>query len=214
MARTMTTRGLVVVTVIAALSITAGHGGMTVSASASWPAKLESVLLRRAARTGTSFVIVRTRPGNALASVTAHARSIGGRVLRQLPIVEAVAVEVPNARIEAIAANPDVEHISVDRAVVGSMDRTNATVGADVVRQQLGFDGSGVGIAVIDSGVNAAHDDLAERDGRPSPVVRFVDFINGRNVAYDDYGHGTHIAGIVAGSGYDSGGARSGIAPG
>ena len=65
--------------------------------------------------------------------------------------------------------------------------------------------------AIIDSGVTAWHDDLAGGSGQR--VDRFVDFVNGGGTAYDDYGHGTHVAGIIAGNGFDSDGARAGIAP-
>jgi serine protease AprX len=51
-------------------------------------------------------------------------------------------------------------------------------------------------IAVIDTGIDAAHKDL---DG--GKVIGWKDFINGRTSAYDDNGHGTHVAGITAGSG-------------
>src|SRR5262249_27923629 len=77
----------------------------------------------------------------------------------------------------------------------------------------LGYDGSGVGVAVIDSGVTPWHDDLAAADQTSQRVDRFVDFTAGQQIPYDDYGHGTHVAGIIAGNGFDSSGARSGIAP-
>ena len=93
------------------------------------------------------------------------------------------------------------------------MERTSATIGATIVRQEFGYDGSGVGVAIIDSGVTAWHDDLAD-DAGAMRVDRFVDFVGGAATAYDDYGHGTHVAGIIAGNGFDSGGARAGIAPG
>ncbi|PYR26049.1 MAG: hypothetical protein DMF92_19275 [Acidobacteria bacterium] len=56
------------------------------------------------------------------------------------------------------------------------------------------------------------HDDLANASGSQR-VDRFVDFVNGQSAAYDDYGHGTHVTGIIAGNGFDSSGALSGIAP-
>ena len=102
----------------------------------------------------------------------------------------------------------------MDRPVVGAMERTGATVGATAVRQELGVDGSGVGVAVIDSGVSPSHDDLADPAAGGQRVDRFVDLVNGQSTPYDDYGHGTHVAGIIGGNGFDSGGARSGIAPG
>jgi len=81
------------------------------------------------------------------------------------------------------------------------------------------FDGSGVGVAVIDSGVTAWHDDLARNvsNGRGpigQRVMAFVDFVDGAPTAHDDFGHGTHVAGIIAGSGWDAAGQYEGVAPG
>src|SRR5262249_22616473 len=109
--------------------------------------------------------------------------------------------------------DPRVSRIVLDRTVGAGMERTGAAIGATAVRRELGYDGSGVGVAVIDSGVTAWHDDLAGAGGAQR-VDAFVDFVGGRQTPYDDYGHGTHVAGIVAGNGYDSSGARSGVAPG
>ena len=67
---------------------------------------------------------------------------------------------------------------------------------------------------MIDSGITGWHDDLADSTGAVQRVDRFVDFVQQRGAPYDDYGHGTHVAGIIAGNGFDSGGSRSGMAPG
>ena len=81
----------------------------------------------------------------------------------------------------------------------------------ETVRSTFGYDGAGIGVALIDSGVTPWHDDLQGASGQR--VTAFVDFVNDATQAYDDYGHGTHVAGIVAGNGHDSGGSRAGIAP-
>jgi serine protease AprX len=132
---------------------------------------------------------------------------------RALKLIGARTALLPDAALAGLAHNPRIAQVSEDRPIAGAMERTSATVGATTVRSDLGLDGTGVGVAVIDSGVAADHDDLQGANGAPL-VDRFVDFVGGGEAPYDDYGHGTHVAGIIAGSGYDSGGARTGIAPG
>ena len=177
--------------------------------------KLDPLLQRRASLlTGHSRVVVRATSATSLASIVPVLRQVGGTVGRSLAIIDAVAADVPNVSLPLLAANPLIARISLDRVVAGAMERTGATVGAVSAREQFGYDGSGVGVAIIDSGITAWHDDLGDpAAGGAQRVDQFVDFVNGRQAPYDDYGHGTHVAGIVAGNGFDSTGRRSGIAP-
>jgi serine protease AprX len=184
-----------------------------VAASANWMGKLDKLLQTQTARSGRSQIVLRASDANGLAAATAMAGTLGARTIRELPLVTGVALDVPNAALSVLAASPLVDHLSTDRVVAGAMERTGGTVGAPVVRQELGVDGHGIGIALIDSGITPWHDDLGDGDGSQR-VDRFVDFVNGAQTTYDDYGHGTHVAGIIAGNGYDSSGGRSGIAPG
>ncbi len=63
-----------------------------------------------------------------------------------------------------------------------------------------------VSVCILDSGI-ACHEDFGDR------IIDFQDFADNRMSIYDDYGHGTHIAGILAGDGKKSGGKYAGIAP-
>jgi serine protease AprX len=137
----------------------------------------------------------------------------GGRAGRRLPIVRSRAARIPNLLLKRLADDPSVKRVHLDREVSGEIARTAATVGARTVHAQYGFTGAGIGVAVIDSGVTSWHDDLtiAYRSGQR--VSAFVDFVNSRTSKYDDWGHGTHVAGIIAGNGYDSNGDRTAIAP-
>ena len=169
--------------------------------------KLDRELRQRAsAPRGHSRVILRLKPG---VSADVAIRGLRGTVGRRLASVGGQVADVPDTALDALARLPGVNGVSLDRRVHGTMERTGATIGATWVQDTLGLDGTGVGIAVIDSGVANWHDDLGS-----TRVTRFVDFVNFQATAYDDYGHGTHVAGIIAGDGHDSGGRRRGVAPG
>lgn len=161
---------------------------------------------RTQAPRGTSRVIIQTTHGGRADALITSVGGIPGRLLRGVRGQVAV---VPDSALERLAARPDVVALSLDRPVEGSMERATAAIGAAWVRESLGYDGTGVGVAIIDSGVTNWHDDLGA-----TTVSHFVDFVANLPLAHDGYGHGTHVAGIIAGSGYDSGGARRGVAPG
>jgi serine protease AprX len=188
------------------------------TASAQMPewvaAKLDSHLQRRAALlAGQSQAILRGVDAASLAPLASLVQQVGGSTGRILPNVNSQVVTVPNVALAQVANSPLAQSLALDRPIVGAMERTGPTVGATAIRQALGYDGSGIGVAIIDSGVTSWHDDLADAAGGAQRVYRFVDFVNGAVAPYDDFGHGTHVAGIIAGNGFDSDGARSGIAP-
>ena len=168
-------------------------------------ATLDAPLKARTHAGGTSRVIIETTD---VKGTDILIRSLKGKPGRRLGLVTGQVAEVPNAALESLARHAGISAIRLDRAVRGKMERTAAAVGANWVRENLGFDGGGIGVAIIDSGVTSWHDDLGS-----DRVVHFADFVDFRPTPYDDYGHGTHVAGIIAGSGYDSNGARHGIAP-
>ncbi len=177
--------------------------------------KLDRALRQRTSdSTGRSHVIVRVRDDVPAVIAEATLRRLGGTSSRALRSINAHAGELSNGALAALADSPWIESVSEDRLVVGTMERTAAVVGAAGVWQALGYDGTGIGVAIIDSGITPWHDDLMGALPSTQRVTRFVDLVNGLDAAYDDYGHGTHVAGIVAGNGHDSSGARSGIAPG
>jgi serine protease AprX len=165
--------------------------------------------------TGQSKVVVTAEEWASLDAVASLIQLLGGTLGRRLPIIHGQAATVPNVALLTLVGSNLVQHVALDRLIVSAMERTGATIGATGVREELGLDGSGVGIAVIDSGVASGEDDLADTLVPGSQRIdQFVDFVNGLQDPYDDYGHGTHVAGIIAGNSFDSGGARSGLAPG
>ena len=138
----------------------------------------------------------------------------GGKPGRRLGIVNALVAKMPNSKLETLVSDPRVKSVHHDRPARGFVGRTAVTVGARAVQELMGYDGAGIGVAIVDSGITAWHDDLTVANGQGQRVTHFVDFVNGYAQPYDDWGHGTHVAGIVAGNGFDTNGTRNAIAPG
>jgi subtilisin family serine protease len=116
--------------------------------------------------------------------------------------------------LEALAQDGEFEAVSGNSLIRSHMAITTKVTGAQAAWEgavkSLGkVDGSGVGVAILDSGIAADHPALANR------VVVSVDFTDKRGRGHDFYGHGTHIAGIVAARGFQKAvaGADSGMAP-
>jgi serine protease AprX len=137
----------------------------------------------------------------------------------KLDLINGQVLDLPNYVLKQMATHPSVFRIHYDRPIKSHNYRTAVTVGARTVQETLGYTGAGVGVAIIDSGITTWHDDLTNKTSKLYPygnqrVSKFVDFVNGRTLPYDDNGHGSHVAGIIGGNGYDSQGEKTGIAPG
>ena len=115
-------------------------------------------------------------------------------------LIPAVSATLHPADVIAVSNQSNVTYISLDRQLGASLDYSAAAVGAPVAWSS-GLNGSGVGVAVIDSGIYN-HPDLNAANSSQSRVVYRQSFIGG--VLNDDFGHGTHVAGIVAGNGSSS----------
>jgi serine protease AprX len=136
----------------------------------------------------------------------------------ELGIINGHVLELPDRLIRHLSQNPSVFRLHLDRPAAKFNYRTSLTIGTGAIRQTLGLTGAGVGVAVIDSGIATFHDDLTNNSATLYPygnqrVTKFVDFVNGLTDPYDDNGHGSHVAGIIAGNGFDSNGQKAGAAP-
>jgi serine protease AprX len=136
-------------------------------------------------------------------AVVASLRGRGLGVLRR-EVQGAVAMDVTDEQLEALSRNPAIAHISGDLRVFGDMAVTNKVTGATTVWQGTsgllgiggtpGYNGTGVTVAVLDSGI-ATHTALGSR------VIARVNMVSDEpGLAGDPYGHGTHVAGIIGGN--------------
>jgi serine protease AprX len=141
-----------------------------------------------------------------------------GDAVHGFTAVPAAVVVAPNAVAPLLRELPGVRGVYPNTRYQWLSDLATQSTGADHVWQDLGFTGDGVGIAVIDAGVDGAHPDLCAAavfcKGTPVKTVQNVKVIGRQDVAQDPVvylanqistdstsGHGSHVAGIAAGWG-------------
>ena len=127
---------------------------------------------------------------------------MGGTVTRQYAQLSGYAVSLPARSIRQLAGLPNVRHVSIDHPVEVENDLNYVTLGADIARKNLGLNGHDVVIAVLDTGIYK-HPDLGSR------LTKEVDFAAAEKDYVDYFGHGTHVAGIIAGNAHDSSDSKS-----
>src|SRR6476620_3033365 len=178
--------------------------------------KLDHELSSRAAVSAAwrrTRLIVRLNGQSLPAQLVAYQRG-------HLDLIDAYVLEMPDSALNLVSQSVDVADAHFDRPIWAADYLSTRSTGADVVWKSIGYTGKNVGIAVIDSGITDWHDDLTLRLASNHPYPRgdqrvsgFVDFVNGQLQPYDDHGHGSHVAGIILGNGYDTQGRQSGMAP-
>ena len=142
--------------------------------------------------------------------------------------LDSVGVLATAAQINAISGLAGVTEIYANRQLIFLMPEANSFIGADAVWNNLGITGAGISAAILDSGIDGNHPDLAfgpktvqnvkivfnqtdvfSTKGKPATKPMYVEGLADTDTSS---GHGTHVGGIAAGNGTASGGFYQGVA--
>lgn len=140
----------------------------------------------------------------------------------QYHLINGITASMPAGLIEKVANRQDVECVCLDREIrlpappegcrtpyiATHAESAGSVVSTEDQVWDEGIDGTGVVVAVIDTGIDKNHPDLYGK------VVAEKNFVENEPTTNDLYGHGTHCAGIIAGTGEASAGRYKGVAPG
>jgi serine protease AprX len=190
--------------------------GRTVAAATAVTAVLAgtSVAGAPAASASLSETVIVTATG--LLSPAAAVLRVGGSVLTQYHLINGVAASIPSITAPVLDALPGITVTpDVSVSVQSTTESTGPHTPSDAFLPETGATqlaasgdtGQGVTVAVLDTGI----DNLPDFSGR---LIGGVDLTNGNNPFQDSYGHGTFVAGLIAGNGASSNGQYSGEAPG
>lgn len=122
----------------------------------------------------------------------------GGKVAHDFKVIPAIGVKgLPEAALEGLSHVPGVTRIWQDREVHAYLEESIPLINANASGVGSAY-GSGVKVCILDTGINEGHPAFGGR------IFPWKDFVNiDELVAYDDHGHGTHVAGIVSSENQD-----------
>jgi len=190
--------------------------GSTKTGTLNWSSrKLHPQLIQAAGQMPSQNVAVIVLKADQTNHAEQMTTKLGGKVTQSLHIINAFAAKVPAQRLRELATSDSVRWVSPDAPVIRSSTLQGSETSAPTnyyldtlgVRNvwSLGVRGQGIGVAVVDSGV-AIDKDFGH-------LTRQQSFNANSKTPNDVFGHGTHVAGIIGGSGSDSNGTFMGIAP-
>jgi serine protease AprX len=151
-------------------------------------------------------VIVQLSPGTTRAQAGPLVRELGGKVTRDLHIINGVAAELPAAGARELASRPEIRAVSPNAGTKpqaigdGLSTSYNASVQTPYLWNNYRATGNGVGVAVVDTGIAGDLPDFrVSATDKRSRVIGSAVVHPDAKTATDTYGHGTHVAGIIAG---------------
>ena len=143
-------------------------------------------------------------------------KQAGGKIKHAFKSSNSLAIEVPEAALDGLRKNKLISAVELDGKLIafdhgpdtGDIEYENAWgvehIGSKPVHD-AGIQGNGVKVAIIDTGIDYIHDDPDDSPYVVDPEFQFgdnyaggYDFFNNDTDPYDDNGHGTHVAGILA----------------
>ena len=147
------------------------------------------------------------------AALRALLKSGQARLSDRIGESDTLVVNLPLSAVSQLSESGLINYISPNRPVkmFGHVENTTGATFVRSMNSGTTLDGSGIGIAILDSGMFTDHN--AFKNGTTSRVVYSQSFVPGESAIVDGYGHGTHVGSLAAGSAARNNGAYRGIAP-
>ncbi|MFZ5814895.1 MAG: S8 family peptidase [Bacillota bacterium] len=204
------------------LLISAGGASRGTRAGGPFPPNVHPAVIRQIQAAPGDRVRVIVSKGQGVEGVEQAAAEIGADITARWTIIDAFAAELPGNRVAALARLPGVKAVLSNSPVARTSNGSSGAGQSDPALPYVmavkahhmwndGFTGTGMTVAVVDSGIiqgEAGPTDFGSR------VLAQVAVNPNTTTPADGYGHGTHVAAIIGGDGQNSGGSYKGVAPG